>query len=143
MTHKTDSIEFVKLVGLTIKMLRLKHNMSQEELAFKADMDRAHIGKIERGETNITIMTLKNITDVFDISMHEFFEQTETVERIVRLTEICNDPIRDCPSRILDPSSSINTNCVFLHIIHCKSVVIKDWMTFFLDKNIDGKLINF
>lgn len=37
--------------------------MSQEALADAAGMDRAHMGKIERGERNVTLLNLLKIAE--------------------------------------------------------------------------------
>ena len=44
-------------------MFRLQKGLSQDLLAEKSGLHRAHIGEIERGESNVTIQTLKLIAD--------------------------------------------------------------------------------
>ena len=48
----------VKAVGTKIREFRLNAGMSQEELAYEADVPISQIGRIERGETNPTISTM-------------------------------------------------------------------------------------
>ena len=48
----------VKAVGAKIREFRLNAGMSQEELAYEADVPISQIGRIERGETNPTISTM-------------------------------------------------------------------------------------
>jgi transcriptional regulator with XRE-family HTH domain len=45
--------EINKRVGINIRKYREKKGWNQEQLAFEADLHRAYIGKIERGEKNI------------------------------------------------------------------------------------------
>ena len=47
---------------------------SQETLAYEAELDRAYVGKIERGEKNITIAKLLQISDALDIPLYELFD---------------------------------------------------------------------
>ena len=45
-------------VGQLIRNARLKKEISQEKLALICDIDRSYLGRIERGEVNITIEKL-------------------------------------------------------------------------------------
>ena len=42
-------------VGQRIKELRIKQCLSQEEFAFKCDLDRTYITSLERGKRNISL----------------------------------------------------------------------------------------
>lgn len=64
-------------VGLRIKELRTEKGISQETLAAKAGLDRTYITSVERGRRNISIATLKKITDSLDIRLYEFFRFTD------------------------------------------------------------------
>ena len=46
-------------VGFRIRQIRESHGISQEKLAELADLHRAYIGQIERGEKNIDIRNLQ------------------------------------------------------------------------------------
>ena len=63
--------EINKQVGLKIRKYREKKGWSQEELAFEADLHRAYIGHIERGEKNIGLQNLEKIAKAFGISPKE------------------------------------------------------------------------
>lgn len=58
---KTDDGRQLKLLGAAIRARREAEEMSQEALADAAGMDRAHMGKIERGERNLTLLNLLKI----------------------------------------------------------------------------------
>ena len=53
--------EINKLVGARIRKYREKKGWSQEKLAFEAELHRAYIGQIERGEKNIGLENLDKI----------------------------------------------------------------------------------
>ena len=53
--------EINKKVGLNIRKYREKKDWTQEQLAFEANLHRAYIGHIERGEKNIGIKNLEKI----------------------------------------------------------------------------------
>jgi transcriptional regulator with XRE-family HTH domain len=60
--------EINKKVGLNIRKYREKKNWTQEQLAFEADLHRAYIGHVERGEKNIGIKNLEKIAKTLGTS---------------------------------------------------------------------------
>lgn len=58
----------LKELGETIRQERKNRGISQEELANKAQLDRSYMGRIERGEKNITVLKLHQICDALEIS---------------------------------------------------------------------------
>jgi transcriptional regulator with XRE-family HTH domain len=59
--------------GAQVRKERLKQNLSQEELATKADVHRTYIGMVERAEKNITLKTIKKIADALNVEISHFF----------------------------------------------------------------------
>ncbi len=57
-----------KRLGKKIKLARVANDMSQSNLAHAADIDSSHIGKIERGELNITVITLFRLAEALGCS---------------------------------------------------------------------------
>lgn len=60
-------------VGQRIKELRTKQGLSQEEFAFRCELDRTYITSLERGKRNISLTNLEKITNAFNITLSEFF----------------------------------------------------------------------
>ena len=60
-------------VGNRIKELRKRVGLSQEEFAFKCEMDRTYITSLERGKRNISLENLEKISKAFNMSLCEFF----------------------------------------------------------------------
>lgn len=56
-----DDSDILQRIGAKIKELRLEKGLSQEELAAKSGVDRTFIGGLERGERNVSVMTLCDI----------------------------------------------------------------------------------
>lgn len=54
-------------LGEAIRARRKTVGLSQEALADAALIDRAHMGKIERGERNVTILNFLKIASALDI----------------------------------------------------------------------------
>lgn len=65
---------FLRVVAKNIKKRREINDMSLEELAKKAHVSPNTIYKIERGDVDLSLLTLKSIVSVFNISLSEFFE---------------------------------------------------------------------
>lgn len=65
-------------LGKTVRAIRRRAGLSQEELADRAGLDRTYIGGIERGERNPTVVSLKTIADALDLSLHELFKEQVT-----------------------------------------------------------------
>ncbi|WP_075480925.1 helix-turn-helix domain-containing protein [Moritella viscosa] len=59
-------------VGLKIKVRRKEMRVSQDKLALLADIDRSYVGRIERGEVNITLEKLYEIAEVLDCDAKDF-----------------------------------------------------------------------
>jgi transcriptional regulator with XRE-family HTH domain len=47
-----------KVLGLNMRRIRLAAGLSQEAVAEGMGVDRAHVSSIERGQQNVTILTL-------------------------------------------------------------------------------------
>ena len=60
-------------VGKRIKELRQIQGLSQEEFAFRCDLDRTYITSLERGKRNISLENLEKIAKAFNMSLSEFF----------------------------------------------------------------------
>ena len=63
--NKDLSINF----GKKVKALRVGLNLSQEELAERADVHRTYVGMIERGEKNITLSNIKKFACALEVKM--------------------------------------------------------------------------
>lgn len=62
-------MELSKSIGKQVRELRLKHKMSQMDLALRMCSCQANISKLERGEANITIDFLERIAAALDESV--------------------------------------------------------------------------
>lgn len=60
----------VKL-GEKIRSVRKERGFSQERLALNAKLDRSYMGRIERGEANITLEMLYQLAKVLDCEAKE------------------------------------------------------------------------
>jgi transcriptional regulator with XRE-family HTH domain len=61
--------------GNTIKKHRIAKGLSQEQLAFKADLHRTYIGMIERAEKNITLINIQKLSAALEIPLADLFTE--------------------------------------------------------------------
>lgn len=57
-----------------IKAIRKSKGITQEKLALKADLNRAYIGYIERGERKPSVDTLEKIAKELNVQLFELFK---------------------------------------------------------------------
>ena len=60
--------------GKNVRKLRKAQRLSQEELAFRAELHRTYIGMIERAEKNITLLNIQKIANALDTSIADLFK---------------------------------------------------------------------
>lgn len=65
---------FIKGVGLRIKELRKRQNLTQLDLAARANMEESALQRVEAGRTNPTLKTLFKIVNALeDVEFNELF----------------------------------------------------------------------
>jgi hypothetical protein len=69
-----DNFSLLKRVSENIRYFRTVNNLSQEELANLAELDRTYISGVERGVRNLTINSLEKIIQALNISNEDFFK---------------------------------------------------------------------
>jgi transcriptional regulator with XRE-family HTH domain len=60
-------------VGSRIKELRNNLKISQEQLSFKAELDRTYINSVEAGKRNISVVALEKIIIALESDYFGFF----------------------------------------------------------------------
>lgn len=72
---KTDE-EVLKEIGEKLRQLRIKNGYkSYESFAIENNLSRMQYWRIEKGQTNITIKSLKKILDIYKMSITDFFNE--------------------------------------------------------------------
>ncbi len=64
-------------IGQRIKELRKELSLSQESLAYKAEVDRTYVTDVENGRRNVSVEILERLIKALDISISEFFNAKE------------------------------------------------------------------
>ncbi len=69
-------------IGKRLRQLRLEAEVSsQEAMATKAGVHRTYVGRLERGESGVTVEALAAILAPLGVSLADFFEPFTTVVR--------------------------------------------------------------
>jgi len=64
----------LKRLGEAIRIERKAQGISQEELALRSDINRSYMGSVERGEVNVSILTLDKVLEVLKRKHSELFK---------------------------------------------------------------------
>ncbi|TPI65058.1 helix-turn-helix transcriptional regulator [Mesorhizobium sp. B3-1-7] len=57
-----------KIIGWNLRKHRVERGMSQERLALAAEIDRAYVGRVERGSENVTTDTLAALANALGVA---------------------------------------------------------------------------
>ncbi len=68
-------MEWEEIVGANIRRNRKQRELTQEQLAMKADLDLRYLGGIERGEYNPTVSVLGRLAEALEIHPSGFFDE--------------------------------------------------------------------
>ena len=109
MTIQNNQEEFSKRVAKRIKELRTggKEKLTQEELAYRANMDTTSFSRIERGQNpDVRLMTLDRIIKALDVDYPTFFTFTDDEKRknriIAKLDLVNDDTLLEIIENLLD-----------------------------------------
>lgn len=68
--------ELLFKIGQSVRYLRLKKGISQDELAYMADLNTNSISTLERGINNVKIKTLYKIAEALKVDIVEILNCT-------------------------------------------------------------------
>jgi transcriptional regulator with XRE-family HTH domain len=74
LTRKRQHKVLVAL-GRAIKEARQTRGLSQEALALLAEVDRAHVGRVERGDSNAAVLTLAQIANALNVALSKLMQR--------------------------------------------------------------------
>ena len=67
--HLIQMTELAIAIGQNIRKARKEKDLSREKLALMCELDRSYLGRIERGEVNITVLKLYEISKVLEVDI--------------------------------------------------------------------------
>ena len=64
-------------IGQRLKELRTNLKLTQEALAFKAEVDKTYLNEVENGKRNVSVINLEKIIRALNVSFREFFKSID------------------------------------------------------------------
>ena len=64
-------------LGRVIREARLAKGISQENLALLAEVDRSYVGRVERGDNNVAVLTLAKLAKALGISVAKLMQKAK------------------------------------------------------------------
>lgn len=64
-------------LGRAIRSARIAKDISQEKLALLAEVDRSYLGRVERGDNNVAILTLIKVTTALEMTASELLNDAK------------------------------------------------------------------
>jgi len=62
-------------LGEALRRIRQAQSISQEHLALLAEVDRSYVGRVERGDNNVALLTLVRLAGALNITVAVLMEQ--------------------------------------------------------------------
>ncbi|MBO8431479.1 helix-turn-helix transcriptional regulator [Spirochaetes bacterium] len=69
-------MQVLKKIGLNFRVERTKRSLSQEKFAELANVHTNYIGKVERGEQNLTVKKIVALADSLGVPVENIFNLT-------------------------------------------------------------------
>ena len=67
--------DLLRRIGEAVRSYRKSKGYSQERLSLECNIDRSFIGKVERGEVNVSIITLSQILKGLDVTLENLIKR--------------------------------------------------------------------
>jgi transcriptional regulator with XRE-family HTH domain len=63
------------ILGKNVRRLRLHKGLTQEQLAFEAEIDLTYVGGIERGKRNPSLLVMARIADALSAPLQNLLDE--------------------------------------------------------------------
>lgn len=103
---RAESLALARQVAVVVGRLRRERNWSLEDLADEAELHRTHIGLVERGERNLSLVAAHSIAAALGMQLSEFLALAEDD------LEAEETAGRHPPRRTVDPSHLLNGDVI-------------------------------
>ena len=95
-------------IGIKIKALRLKNNLTQEELADRCDLTKGYISQLENDLVNPSVETLNDILVALGTDLGNFFQNEESGPIVFKKKDYVSKDYGDSVTTWLVPSAQKN-----------------------------------
>lgn len=90
----------LRLVGKKIREIRRSQEISQEKLAEMCGLHINYIGGLERGERNVTLLSLEKVSAELGVSISELFSYVQELDQV----DENNKPMQELVKLLLNRS---------------------------------------
>jgi transcriptional regulator with XRE-family HTH domain len=67
-------LDWRAIVGRNVRALRQSKGLTQEQLAFEADLDLTYVGGIERGKRNPSLLVMVRLSEALSVELAELIQ---------------------------------------------------------------------
>jgi transcriptional regulator with XRE-family HTH domain len=67
-------MDLCSVIGSNVRKMRKAKRLSQEELAFRAEIDRSYLSEVENGHKNLSVTMLDQIAAALGVDLRELLE---------------------------------------------------------------------
>lgn len=64
-------MSLAQVFGRNVRKVRLEQDLTQEQLAFEAELQRSYVSELEAGKRNPTLDVVEAIADALKVKAHE------------------------------------------------------------------------
>ena len=68
---RMDYQDEIRYISTRIKELRKERRLTVQELAYRCDMERSNLSRIEAGRTNLTVRTMCVICNALNVNLRD------------------------------------------------------------------------
>ena len=67
--------DWCKTLGKNVRKIRLQRGITQEKLAFEAEIDLTYVGGIERGKRNPSLLVMARIAEALSVPLAKLLNE--------------------------------------------------------------------
>lgn len=86
--------DYLKILGTNLRRQRKKRELTQEDVADQAGLTPSYYGRIERGQINVTLLTLSGIARALNIDIPSLLGDEFGAADVKRLHQEVNERVR-------------------------------------------------
>ncbi len=75
LVYRIEMSELSQKIGQLIRKIRMEKKISQESLALQCGIDRSYLGRIERGEVNLSVEKLYEIANTLEVHVRDLLPE--------------------------------------------------------------------
>jgi transcriptional regulator with XRE-family HTH domain len=95
-------MDILSLIGGKIQSIREKRGITQDQLGERAGINAKYVSAIERGQKNLTVLTLEKLAKALDVEIFELLILPTELEPRQRVSKAIDSLVRDADDKTLN-----------------------------------------